>query len=174
MSSLHFLLTVWFCIYTWNFNILCFCIQILKTINEWRKSKRRFVYSPSTHTTLFWHPCDVVLTLWTLLYGHRNDVVCLRGCNTRQQFYWILLWRQIRYNLNDLKYSLSVLTNTFYHSQQELKTSILLVIAWLITLQCKIPVTAGPINPKLPTNLKSARLLILNAFFVVVDEIVNC
>ena len=28
-----------------------------------------------------------------------------------------------------------------------------LVIAWLITLQCKIPVTAGPINPKLPTNL---------------------
>ena len=35
-------------------------------------------YSPSTHTALFWHPCDVVWTLWTL-YGHRNDVVCLRG-----------------------------------------------------------------------------------------------
>ena len=35
---------------------------------------------------------------------------------------------------------------------------IISVIAWLITLQCKIPVTAGPINPKLPTNLKSARL----------------
>ena len=32
------------------------------------------------------------------------------------------------------------------------------LIAWLITLQCKIPVTAGPINPKLPANLKSARL----------------
>ena len=35
---------------------------------------------------------------------------------------------------------------------------IMSLIAWLITLQCKIPVTAGPINPKLPTNLKSARL----------------
>ena len=33
---------------------------------------------PSTHTTLFWHPYDVVLTLWTL-YGHRNNVVCLLG-----------------------------------------------------------------------------------------------
>ena len=37
-------------------------------------------------------------------------------------------------------------------------TVMYLLIAWLITLQCKIPVTAGPINPKLPTNLKSARL----------------
>ena len=33
---------------------------------------------PSTHTTLFWHPCDVALTLWTL-YGHQNDVVFLLG-----------------------------------------------------------------------------------------------
>ena len=33
---------------------------------------------PNTHTTLFWHPYDVVLTLWTL-YRHRNDVVCLLG-----------------------------------------------------------------------------------------------
>ena len=33
---------------------------------------------PNTHTPLFWHPYDVVLTLWTL-YGHRNDVVCLLG-----------------------------------------------------------------------------------------------
>ena len=33
---------------------------------------------PNTHTTLFWHPYDIVLTLWTL-YGHRNDVVCLLG-----------------------------------------------------------------------------------------------
>ena len=33
---------------------------------------------PNTHTTLFWHPYDIVLTLWTL-YGHRNEVVCLLG-----------------------------------------------------------------------------------------------
>ena len=33
---------------------------------------------PSTHTTLFRHPYDVVLTLWTL-YRRWNDVVCLRG-----------------------------------------------------------------------------------------------
>ena len=33
---------------------------------------------PSTHTTLFWSPHDVVLTLWTL-YGRQNDVVCLLG-----------------------------------------------------------------------------------------------
>ena len=49
------------------------------------KKKKKIAYLrtrtdllPSTHTTLFWHPCDVVLTLW-MLYGHRNDVVCLRG-----------------------------------------------------------------------------------------------
>ena len=42
---------------------------------------------PSTHTTLFWHPCDVVLTLWTL-HGHRNDVVCLRGGKNKSKIYW--------------------------------------------------------------------------------------
>ena len=30
----------------------------------------------STHTALFWHPYDVVLTFWTL-YRRRNNVVCL-------------------------------------------------------------------------------------------------
>ena len=34
--------------------------------------------TPSTHTTMFWHSYDVVLTLWTL-YGRRNDVVYLLG-----------------------------------------------------------------------------------------------
>ena len=33
---------------------------------------------PSTHTTLFWRPYDVILALWTL-YRHQNDVVCLLG-----------------------------------------------------------------------------------------------
>ena len=40
------------------------------------------------------------------------------------------------------------------------------IIAWLITLQRKIPVTAGPINPKLPSNLKSARLQIFTNFTI--------
>ena len=31
---------------------------------------------PSTHTTLFWCPYDVVFTLWTL-YGRQNNVVCV-------------------------------------------------------------------------------------------------
>ena len=35
-------------------------------------------HDPSTHTTLFWRPYDVVLTLWTL-YRRQNDVVCLLG-----------------------------------------------------------------------------------------------
>ena len=33
---------------------------------------------PSAHTMLFWHPYDVVLTLWTLC-GRQNNVVCLLG-----------------------------------------------------------------------------------------------
>ena len=45
-----------------------------------------------------------------------------------------------------------------------IKQYIFPLIAWLITLQCKIPVTAGPINPKLPSNLKSARLQIFTNF----------
>ena len=42
------------------------------------RPKQNHTPHPSTHTTLFWHPYDVVLTLWTL-YGYRNDVVCLLG-----------------------------------------------------------------------------------------------
>ena len=53
---------------------------------------------PSTHTTLFWHPYDVVLTLWTL-YGHRNDVVCLLGWLFKiyETIIWILIYWSIRF-----------------------------------------------------------------------------
>ena len=42
-----------------------------------RKSKQNGS-KPNTHTALFWHLYDVVLTLW-MFYWHRNDVVCLLG-----------------------------------------------------------------------------------------------
>ena len=38
------------------------------------------IFIPSTHTTLFWRPYDVVWTLWTL-YRRQNDVVCLLDIN---------------------------------------------------------------------------------------------
>ena len=49
--------------------------------------------NPSTHTTLFWHPYDVDLTLWTL-YGRQNDVVCLLGSHWdhRDGFHYFLAW----------------------------------------------------------------------------------
>ena len=34
---------------------------------------------------------------------------------------------------------------------------VIFLIAWLISTRYKIPVTAGPINPKLPALVKSAR-----------------
>ena len=42
---------------------------------------------PSTHTTLFWSPYDVILTLWTL-YRRQNDVVCVLGCYLKYIISW--------------------------------------------------------------------------------------
>ena len=47
--------------------------------------------TPNTHTTLFWHPYDVVLTLWTL-YGHRNDVVYLLGGFKNPGFIFLFIY----------------------------------------------------------------------------------
>ena len=46
------------------------------------KAQKHFNWKrlPSTHTTLFWRPYDVVLTLLTL-YRRQNDVVCVLGNN---------------------------------------------------------------------------------------------
>ena len=65
-------------------------------------SKHSFIYKdknrsfcranfPSTHTTLFWRPYDVVLTLWTL-YRRQNDVVCvLRSFSWPSKEFFIFL-----------------------------------------------------------------------------------
>ena len=48
-----------------------------KTVSLYLLSWYRVPF-PSTHTTLFWRPYDVVLTSWTF-YGRQSDVVCLLG-----------------------------------------------------------------------------------------------
>ena len=49
----------------------------LSSSSRWKLNLRTL---PSTHTTLFWRPYDVVLILW-MLYGRQSDVVCLLGRN---------------------------------------------------------------------------------------------
>ena len=48
-------------------------------------------WDTSTHTTLFRHPYDVVLTLWTL-YRRWNDVLCLRGYYQLFEDFFILFF----------------------------------------------------------------------------------
>ena len=58
-------------------NCLIVCQFIWRTkLKKWTLSHFHKIYP--VYTTLFWHPYDVVLTLWTL-YGRQNDVVCLLG-----------------------------------------------------------------------------------------------